>query len=72
MIFITKDNICEVPEWIFQGNEIISVSGHFNEILKGLHSIDHYDNSKYITIKDELKNQIKEHPAYIDLSAMQI
>lgn len=61
MIFITKDNIYEVSDWCLQGNEIISDSSRFHEILKSLSPI-----------KAEFENQIKEHPAYINLIKLQI
>ena len=71
MIFITKDKIAELSNWILQGNEIISENSIFHEILNPLVSImkkNEIEKIKWKSLKQLIEKQIKDHPSYIDLT----
>lgn len=71
MIFITQDNIVEVPSWALKGNEIFSEDSLFHEILNPIFSMAN-NSGKYESLRKNIENQIKENKNYIDLRQLQI
>lgn len=70
MIFITNDDIVEVSEWAFKGNEIFG-KDCYHEVLNPIFSTMN-GNQNWKSLKDEIADQIIKNKTFVDLRKLQL